>query len=95
MRILGRYEGPHAFGFAGDRFGVWDFGAKVRSAAGFRGTMQASSLTNVFKAIPHNSKCRYGERGAADAKPKAQIIICVLSSILATQMPCRSCRSGA
>ena len=36
MRILGRYEGPHAFGFAGDRFGVWDFSAKVRSAAGFR-----------------------------------------------------------
>ena len=28
-----------------------------------------------FKAIPHNSKCRYGERGAADAKPKAQIIL--------------------
>ena len=27
-------------------------------------------------AIPHNSKCRYGERGAADAKPKAQIILC-------------------
>ena len=26
-------------------------------------------------AIPHNSKCRYGERGAADAKPKAQIIL--------------------
>jgi len=47
------------------------------------------------KAIPHNSKCRYGERGAADAKPKAQIILCVLSSILATQMPCRSRRSGA
>ncbi|MFR6166434.1 MAG: hypothetical protein ACLUJU_10295, partial [Subdoligranulum sp.] len=23
----------------------------------------------------HNSKCRYGERGAADAKPKAQIIL--------------------
>ena len=23
------------------------------------------------RAIPHNSKCRYGERGAADAKPKA------------------------
>ena len=22
------------------------------------------------RAIPHNSKCRYGERGAADAKPK-------------------------
>ena len=83
-------------------------------------------------AIPHNSKCRYGERGAADAKPKAQIILdaakvsaasgensepkqgqrsqsargfapearCgyrnpTLSSILATQMPCRSRRSGA
>ena len=28
-----------------------------------------------FLAIPHNSKCRYGERGAADAKPKAQIIL--------------------
>ena len=42
------------------------------------------------KAITHNSKCRYGERGAAAAKPKAQIILCVLSSILATQMPCRT-----
>ena len=29
-----------------------------------------------FQAIPHNSKCRYGERGAAAAKPKAQIILC-------------------
>ena len=48
-----------------------------------------------LRAIPHNSKCRYGEQGAADAKPKAQIILDVLSSILATQMPCRSCRSGA
>ena len=48
-----------------------------------------------LKAIPHNSKCRYGERDAADAKPKAQIILDVLSSILATQMPCRSRRSGA
>ena len=47
------------------------------------------------RAIPHNSKCRYGERGAAAAKPKAQIILCVLSSILATQMLCRSRRSGA
>ena len=42
------------------------------------------------RAIPHNSKCRYGERGAAAAKPKAQIILDVLSSILATQMPCRT-----
>ena len=29
----------------------------------------------ILRAIPHNSKCRYGERGAADAKPKAQIIL--------------------
>ena len=28
-----------------------------------------------YKATPHNSKCRYGERGAAAAKPKAQIIL--------------------
>ena len=32
-------------------------------------------LDRKFWAIPHNSKCRYGERGAADAKPKAQIIL--------------------
>ena len=30
---------------------------------------------SYIRAIPHNSKCRYGERGAADAKPKAQIIL--------------------
>ena len=30
---------------------------------------------NGFRAIPHNSKCRYGERGAAAAKPKAQITL--------------------
>ena len=28
-----------------------------------------------YRAIPHNSKCRYGERGTAAAKPKAQIIL--------------------
>ena len=28
-----------------------------------------------IRAIPHNSKCRYGERGAPDAVPKAQIIL--------------------
>ena len=35
------------------------------------------AVTSVkkFRAIPHYSKCRYGERGAADAKPKAQIIL--------------------
>ena len=32
-------------------------------------------LLSSLRAIPHNSKCRYGERGAADAKPKAQIIL--------------------
>ena len=32
-------------------------------------------FTLLFMAIPHNSKCRYGKRGAADAKPKAQIIL--------------------
>ena len=32
-------------------------------------------LLRIPEAIPHNSKCRYGERGAADAKPKAQIIL--------------------
>ena len=31
--------------------------------------------TFCIKAIPHNSKCRYGKRGTADAKPKAQIIL--------------------
>ncbi len=36
---------------------------------------QQDRVTNLFRAIPHNSKCRYGERGAADAKPKAQIIL--------------------
>ena len=40
-------------------------------------TIVQSPIINkiVFKAIQHNSKCRYGERGAADAKPKAQIIL--------------------
>ena len=40
-------------------------------------TIVQSPIINkiVFKAIPHNSKCRYGERGTADAKPKAQIIL--------------------
>ena len=30
---------------------------------------------SILRAIPHNSKCRYGERGAAAARPKAQIIL--------------------
>ena len=32
-------------------------------------------ILNKVRAIPYNSKCRYGERGAAGAKPKAQIIL--------------------
>ena len=36
---------------------------------------QYGGACSIIKAIPHNSKCRYGERGAADAKPKAQIIL--------------------
>ena len=61
----------------------------------FLNRMLKQKMKKRLKAIPHNSKCRYGERGEADAKPKAQIILDVLSSILATQMPCRSRRSGA
>jgi hypothetical protein len=61
----------------------------------FLNRMLKQKMKKRLKATPHNSKCRYGERGAADAKPKAQIILDVLSSILATQMPCRSRRSGA
>ena len=46
-----------------------------------------------IRAIPHNSKCRYGERGAADAKPKAQII---LESYRAFwQRRCRAAAAGA
>ena len=33
------------------------------------------NINKSVRAIPHNSKCRYGEQGAADAKPKAQIIL--------------------
>uniref|UniRef100_UPI003FEFD92F hypothetical protein n=1 Tax=Gemmiger qucibialis TaxID=2997294 RepID=UPI003FEFD92F len=36
---------------------------------------EAVKRANLFRAIPHNSKCRYGEQGAAAAKPKAQIIL--------------------
>ena len=46
-----------------------------------------------LKAAPHNSPCRYGERGGPAAKQKAQRILCVFSSIFATQMVRRSRRS--
>ena len=45
---------------------VWWFGRKKIKSFG---------KNLKLRAIPHNSKCRYGERGAADAKPKAQIIL--------------------
>ena len=73
-----------------DTAGGWRSGGRQNERSDFERTKRF-----VYRAIPHNSKCRYGERGAADAKPKAQIILDVLSSILATQMPCRSRRSGA
>ena len=41
----------------------------------FYNGLQWENQRTAFKAIPHNSKCRYGERGAAAAKPKAQIIL--------------------
>ena len=43
--------------------------------AAFTARSRTFILYNVIRAIPHNSKCRYGERGAADVKPKAQIIL--------------------
>ena len=51
---------------------------KVLCRGGFAGLCGHRPLqfADTYKAIPHNSKCRYGERGAADAKPKAQIILC-------------------
>ncbi|MCI6305549.1 MAG: hypothetical protein MR600_03665, partial [Subdoligranulum sp.] len=48
-----------------------------------------------LKATPHNSKCRCSEREVQAAKQKAQIILCVLSSIFATQIVLRSRSSGA
>ena len=45
-----------------------------------------AGIFGFIMPIPHNSKCRYCERGAADAKPKAQILLDVLSSILASQI---------
>ena len=47
----------------------------------------------MYKAIPHNSKCRYGERGAADAKPKAQIILEHFGNADAVPQPPKRCLS--
>ena len=41
----------------------------------FLNRMLKQKMKKRLKATPHNSKCRYGEQGAAAAKPKAQIIL--------------------
>ena len=48
---------------------------KRRIATPWIGCAVRFCVVLLFRAIPHNSKCRYDERGAADAKPKAQIIL--------------------
>ena len=47
----------------------------LRSGPSAKIIRPAVTSVKKFRAIPHNSKCRYGERGAAAAKPKAQIIL--------------------
>ncbi len=55
-------------------------GALLPQCAGFVYGINVQEKGNGWKikleAIPHNFKCRYGERSAAAAKPKAQIILC-------------------
>ena len=74
-------------------------GALLPQCAGFVYGINVQEKGNGWKlkleAIPHNFKCRYGERGAAAAKQKAQRILCVFSSIFATQTVRRSRWSGA
>ena len=47
----------------------------VRICCGSCCCLTSYGRINSFRAIPHNPKCRYGEQGTADAKPKAQIIL--------------------
>ena len=47
----------------------------------------------ISKAIPHNSKCRYGERGTADAKPKAGCFIEHFGNADAVPQPPERCLS--
>ena len=54
---------------------AWQASVVKRRAAGIVFDPGRLYPAKSFRAIPHNSKCRYGERGAADAKPKAQIIL--------------------
>ena len=55
-------------------------GALLPQCAGFVYRINVQEKGKGWKlkleAIPHNFKCRYGERGAAAAKQKAQIILC-------------------
>ena len=51
------------------------FRVEMSGRASLRDDASIDPYRLIFKAIPHNSKCRYGERGAVDAKPKAQIIL--------------------
>ena len=48
---------------------------KQKTAPAFLSVSVHCRGVSYAMAIPHNSKCRYGERGAAAAKPKAQIIL--------------------
>ena len=48
---------------------------KRRIATPWIGCAVRFCVVLLFRAIPHNSKCRYDERGAAAARPKAQIIL--------------------
>ena len=61
-----------------EHFGVYLKTKKItdisQTQAGFKARSRRNPLW-IPRAIPHNSKCRYGERGAAAAKPKAQIIL--------------------
>ena len=60
---------------------------------GVEGVGEVKVFAERLKAIPHNSKCRYGERGAADAKPKAQIILEYYRAFW--QRRCRAAAAGA
>ena len=50
-------------------------GTQQRPEPQFLNRMLKQKMKKRLKATPHNSKCRYGERGAAAAKAKAQIIL--------------------
>ena len=68
----------------------WHKSGAARLGSGF-----CAIYVVIYKAIPHNLSADTASEVWQMLSQKAQIILCVLSSILATQMPCRSCRSGA